>query len=373
MDKPEYSKIVIVIGTKAELIKCMSIMLELQKQKKDYWFIHTGQHPLGEACKEFGIKKPNFILSKEPQISTKFWSKINRMSLFWFFQMIPKVRRLVRKLNPRYVIYHGDTMSTAAASIASSKLLNSKKTWKNIHLEAGLRSGSLFEPFPEEISRKISDQFSDVLLAVSDLTEKNLHKYKNKKRIMKIGNTIVDSALISYNKAKKTKQKKREGKYALINIHRHENLNNKERLKKIVEIIKNVDIKAIWPLHDNTAYFLKKYGLMEKIKKMENMEVIPLVDYSYFIFLLANCKYLITDGGSIQEESLVFKKPCILLRKKTERQEGLETKINFLTGLNINYAKKIIKGIENGGIKIKKFKNPYGEAGVSKGVANKLR
>lgn len=373
MDKQKNSEIAVVIGTKAELIKVFPIMLELKKQKKGYWFIHTGQHPLGKACEDFGVKKPDFILSKEPEISTKFWSKINRISLFWFFQMIPKIRRLIKRIKPGYVIYHGDTMSTAAAAIASSKLLNSKKTWKNIHLEAGLRSGSLFEPFPEEISRQISDRFSDILLAVSDLTEKNLHKYKNKKRIIKIGNTIIDSAFISYNKAKRMKQKKPIGKYALINIHRHENLKDKERLKRIVEIIKNVDIKAIWPLHDNTAYFLNKYDLMGKIKEMENINIISLIDYSYFIFLLANCEYLITDGGSIQEESLVFKKPCILLRKRTERQEGLSTGINFLTGLNINYTEEIIKKIGSNNLKIKKFKNPYGEKGISKKIAEKLK
>lgn len=161
MEKAE-SKIAIVIGTKAELIKCMPIMLELQKQKKDYWFIHTGQHSLKGACGEFGIKKPNFILSQEPEISTKFWSRINKNSLFWFFSTIFKIKRLLRKIKPKYVLYHGDTMSTAAAAIASSKLLNSGKIWKNVHLEAGLRSGSLFEPFPEEISRKISDKFSDI-------------------------------------------------------------------------------------------------------------------------------------------------------------------------------------------------------------------
>ncbi len=373
MDKPKYPKIVIVIGTKAELIKTFPIMLELKKQKKDYWFIHTGQHPLGKACEDFGVKKPDFILSKEPEISTKFWSKVNKNSFSWFLSMIFKTRRLIRKIKPRYVIYHGDTMSSAAAAIASSKLLNPRKTWKNIHLEAGLRSGSLFEPFPEEISRHISDRFSDVLLAVSDLTEKNLHKYKNKKRIIKIGNTIIDSALISYEKAKKMKFKKPGGKYVLINLHRHENLNSRERLEKIIEVIRNIKIKAIWPLHENTAYFLKRYSLIGKIKKMTNIKITPLIDYSYFIFLLANCEYLITDGGSIQEESLVFKKPCILLRKKTERQEGLSTGINFLTRLNVNRTKEVIDKIESNNLKVKKFKNPYGEKGVSKKILEILK
>jgi len=368
--------IAIVIGTKAELIKCMPIMLELQKRKQDYWFIHTGQHPLGQACKEFGIKQPDFVLSKEPKKTTKFWSKINRISFFWCLLMVFKIRKIINKLKPKYVIYHGDTMSTSCAAIASSKILNLGKKWINVHLEAGLRSGSLFEPFPEEISRQISDRFSDLLLAVSNRSEKNLKRERKRfifGRIKKIGNTIIDSATIIYNKARKKKEfKKSKSEYVLINIHRHENLKEK-RLKEIVEILKAIKIKGIWPLHDNTAYYLKKYNLMKEVKKMKNIKITPLTNYFHFIFLLANCKYLITDGGSIQEESLIFKKPCILLRKKTERQEGFNTGINFLTKLEVQKTQKIIRMIEANKIKVKKFKNPYGKPGVSKKIVNILR
>ena len=371
MEKKNHSKIAIVIGTKAELIKTFPVMLELQKRKKDYWFIHTGQHPLGKSCEEFDVKKPDFILSPEPRISTKFWSKINRMSILWFFTMIPKIRRLLKKLKPKYVIYHGDTMSTCATAIGSSKLFNKKKNWKNIHLEAGLRSGSLLEPFPEEISRQISDRFSDILLAVSDLSERRLKKAGLSGQILKIGNTIIDSALIIQDKAKK-KIKKKKYEYALINLHRHENLRHKKRMEKIVKILHHIKIKAIWPLHDNTRYHLEKYDLMQKIKQMKNIEITSLKDYSAFIFLLSNCKYLITDGGSIQEESLVFKKPCVLIRKKTERQEGLSTGLNFLTYMDVRIAKKIIEKIENDEINIKKFENPYGKKGLTKKIVDEL-
>jgi len=364
--------IAIIIGTKAELIKCIPIMLELQKRKRDYWFIHTGQHPLGKACKEFEVKKPDFILSKEPKISTKFWSKVNKTSLFWSFSMIFKIRKLIKKLKPKYVIYHGDTMSSAMAAIASSKILNLRKKWKNVHLEAGLRSEKLREPFPEEISRRICDKFSDILLAVSERSKNNLKKERQRGKIIKIGNTIIDSAIISYNIAKK-KYKIREKNFALINFHRHENLQSRERLTKMVSILSAVNTKAIWPLHDNTEYYLKKYNLFNKVKKNKNLKIMPLVNYFEFINMLANCKYLITDGGSIQEESLVFKKPCILLRERTERQEGLKTGINFLTKLNVNNTIELIKQIENNKIKIKSFKNPYGELGVSKKIVDFLK
>ena len=81
-EKKKHSGITIVIGTKAELIKCMPVMLELQEQKKDYWFIHTGQHSLKGACEEFGIKKPDFVLSEAPKKSSKFLSQITLKTFF---------------------------------------------------------------------------------------------------------------------------------------------------------------------------------------------------------------------------------------------------------------------------------------------------
>ncbi len=363
------NKIAFVIGTKAELIKCMPLMLELKRESQDYWFIHTGQHPLKNACEAFGIKNSDFVLSKEPEKSTKFWSKINHNSFFWLIGTIFRVRKKIRELKPKYVIYHGDTMSSATAAIASSKLSNWQKSWKNVHLEAGLRSGSLKEPFPEEISRKICDKFSDILLAVSDFSADNLIKERKKGQIIKVGNTIIDAAQITYNKAK-TKYKTRPEEYALMNIHRHENLVNKKRMQRIIDILKLVKTQVIWPLHENTRQYLERYGLMKEIENMKNIEITPLVDYFEFIFLIANCKYLITDGGSIQEESLIFKKPCLILREKTERQEGLKTNINFLIkfDIDINYIKNLITNIEENKIELKDFKNPYGEFGVSKKI-----
>ena len=126
-----------------------------------------------------------------------------------------------------------------------------------------------------------------------------------------------------------------------------------------MRILRQAKINAIWPIHDNTRHFLEKYDLMDLIKERKNIKIISLTDYMHFIFLLANCKYLITDGGSIQEESLVFGKPCVILRRRTERQEGLRTGINFLTNLDLQKTRRIIDDIEDDKIKVKKFKNPY--------------
>lgn len=363
--------ITFVLGTKAELIKCMPLMKELEKRGIDYYFIHTGQHSIIDLVKDFEVKEPDIVLYKPPKLSSRFMVKTHK-AIFWVIPLIWKIKKVIKKINPTYVLYHGDTLSTAIAAIASSHLLNPGKKWKNAHLEAGLRSGDIFEPFPEEISRRIADRFSDILFAVSRGSVKNLKKERLKGKIIQVGNTIVDSAFFSLKMAGKKFGKLKEKNFCLINIHRHENIKSKERLEKIVDIITSVNIPAYWPLHDNTKQQLIKFGLMKKIQEKENIQISKLLSYLEFIRLLANCKYLITDGGSIQEESLVFKKPCILLRMKTEREEGLSTGINFLTKLDVEYNKKLIQRLEHEKFKIPKFKNPYGDGKASQKIVNYL-
>lgn len=347
-----------ILGTNAELIKCAPLMKELKKQKKEYHFIHTGQHAnYSKQCKNLGVKTPDAVLSR----GRKIRGRINSGSIKWAFRTTAEVKKKLSEIRPECVIYHGDTISSVTASLGASRLLNGKrKTWKSVHLEAGLRSGSLKEPFPEEISRIICDRLSDVLLTVSERTTENLRKYK-KKKVFNAGNTILDTL----NARPDKNQDNAKENYVLTSIHRYENLRSKSRMRKIIGIIKQTGIKVIWPMHENTKVSLIKHGMMKDVQEIKNIEIMPLIEYSDFLRYLANCKYVLTDGGTVQEECLIFKKPCILLRKKTERQEGIKTGIQFLTKLNPERSKKIIKKIEGDELVIKDFKNPYGEKGVS--------
>jgi len=362
--------IAIVLGTRAELIKVFPVMLELKRRKMHYKFIHTGQHNLGKLTKTLGVKTPDVVITPPPkQATTKFWTRVSK-ALLWNLSIVSKIRATLRNIkNLDYVLYHGDTMSAASAAIASSSLLNPGKKYKNVHLEAGLRSGSDSEPFPEEISRKICDKFSDILFAVSDVAEKNLRREKQKGKIYNVGNTIVDSAVLAYNLAKKKKFKKPKGKYALATIHRHENIKSKNRLLRIAKILQKVPIKVILPLHDNTYKKICDFNILHEFC---GIDIVKLKNYVEFIYLLKHCSLLLTDGGSVQEESLVFKKPCIILRKRTERVAGLETGINFLTKLDFEKAEVAIKKFSNPKWEMRKFKNPYGEKGVSKKIVNVL-
>ena len=371
--KMNKSKIAIILGTRAELIKMFPIMKELENQKKEYYFIHTGQHNLEKLCKTFEIKSPDFILSEEPNKSSKFFSNSSK-ALFWNLSIIIKLRKKLKELKElKYVIYHGDTMTTTSAALASSKLLNPLKKYKNVHVEAGLRSFNLKEPFPEEISRKIADKFSDVLFAVSENSVENLKKYKNSKKIINSGNTILDSVNFALKLAKKENVRKLSSKnFALISIHRHENIKNCERLSKIVEILSSLTIPAYFTLHDNTKKQLIKFGLYGKLKDNKNIKIISPIDYEKFIWQIKNCKLIVCDGGSMQEESLIFQKPCIILRNNTERPEGLKSNFQFLSKFDVKKTKDKIEEFLSENFKIVKFDNPYGNKGVSEKIAEVL-
>ena len=364
------SKIAICIGTRAEYIKTFYLMLELQKQKIDYHFISTGQHNLNNLCETFGTKRPDVILSPEPDKSSKFNAQKSK-ALKWVFGMIFKIRKELKKLpDLKYILFHGDTMSTFASALGSSRLLNPFKKYKNVHLEAGLRSFSCREPFPEEIIRRIVTFFSDILICPSKQAELNLKKYKNKE-IYHLGNTILDSVDYSSQIAQKRDLKPFGKRFALVVIHRHENIQNKERLSKIVEIINSIKIPVYFSLHDNTKNQLIKFGLYEKLNK--NIHFKKNMDYVSFLYQMRHCYILCIDGGSIQEESLVYQKPCVILRKNTERPEGLSSNFQYLSKLNVEETKEKIKEYLSKDFKVKEFKNPYGEVGVSKKIVDILK
>ena len=372
MGKKNIFKIAIVIGTRAELIKTFPIMLELQKRVIPYYFIHTGQHNLGDLCKIFSVKSPDIVLTEEPEKSSKFNSRQIK-AIVWNLKLVGKIRKELKELKElEYVLYHGDTMTTASASIASSKIMNPFKKYKNVHLEAGLRSWDNFEPFPEEISRRIVGKFSDILFAPSEGSRKNLEKLKNK-NILVFGNTIVDSAHFALSLARKKKIKPlNKKKFAIVTIHRHENLKNKKRMGEIVEILSSVEIPCYFAAHDNTLKKLEEFKLLKKLKNNNNIKLIKPMDYVSFIYQINKCSLIICDGGSMQEESLIFKKPCIILRYATERPEGLITNFQFLTKFDIKKTKLKIKEYLSPNFKIKKFKNPYGEKGLSKKIVEVL-
>ncbi len=363
--KNNIKEVAIILGTRAEYIKTFPIMLELQKQKKPYYFIHTGQHSLGSLYETFGTKKPDIILSPEPDTSSKFDAKESK-AIKWSLGMIFKIRKELKKLpNLKFVIYHGDTMSTGIASIGSSRWLNWFKKYENAHLEAGLRSNNLKEPFPEEIIRRIVTFCSDILFVPSDVTWLNIAHRKN---TYVVGNTVLDSVDYATQIAQERILKPFSKRFALVTIHRHENIKSKERLSKIVEILNSITIPVYFSLHDNTKNKLIEFGLYEPLKSNQNIHFIRNLDYVSFIYQMEKCSLIVCDGGSMQEESLIFQKPCIILRMNTERQEGLKSNYQYLSRLDVKKTKEKIKEYLSEEYRVEDFKNPYGKIKVSEKI-----
>lgn len=330
----------------------------------EYILIHTGQHSLGNLLDMFGIREPDKVLTPPPTDTTRFYMNAPRAA-FWSFNVMNRIRKALKKSDITKLVYHGDTMTTASSAMAS-RLAGVE----GAHLEAGLRSGSIWEPFPEEISRKVADKYSRLLLAVSEGTRENLLKAKVRGRVVNTGNTIIDSALESF-KIGEGKVDIPDEEYAVVTAHRHENLRSRARMEALAEIVANVPIDTYFFAHDNTVAALKKFGLFKPLAR--KAKIARLSNYVTFTQWLAGSRLVLTDGGSIQEESLVFKKPCILLRRRTERVEALQTGINFLTDMNPKYAIRKIDQVLDDDWKPPKFKNPYGEEGVSKKVVKTLK
>ena len=161
-------------------------------------------------------------------------------------------------------------------------------------------------------------------------------------------------------------------RFALITIHRHENIKSKERISKIVEIINSISIPIYFSLHDNTKSKLIEFELYNKLKENPNIHFFKNMGYVSFIYQMSKCSLIICDGGSMQEESLIFKKPCVVLRMATERQEGLESNFQYLSKLEVEKTKEKIKEYLSEDYNVEDFKNPYGEIGVSKKIVGEL-
>ncbi|MDP4010204.1 MAG: UDP-N-acetylglucosamine 2-epimerase [Candidatus Shapirobacteria bacterium] len=327
------SKLYIIIGTKAQLIKMAPIMIELKKRKIDYTYISTGQHQetIKDLISTFQIKKPDHTLYQGRDI-TKIWQM-----LIWSIGCIKNVLINRKKYFPKkngIVLVHGDTYSTVLGAIIG-KICQQKVAY----VEAGLRSFDIFNPFPEEIFRLITSQLADIHFCPGDFAYKNSQRYKGIKINTQI-NTLYDSLKLVIKNLNKIEVDIPQESYCIVSIHRFENIFNKKVFSKIIGQIEFISKskKVLFILHKPTKEKLIEYGLLVKLEDNQNIELRPRYDYFRFIKLLNSADFIVTDGGSNQEECYYLGKPCLLMRKTTERKEGIGSNV-----LVSNYRNKIIK------------------------------
>ncbi len=336
-------KIINVVGTRPNFMKISPLMKEISKHSDiEQLLVHTGQHYDLEMSNFFfddlDLPKPNINLGIGSYSDVAQTSKI--MSAF---------EKVLNKEKPDLVIVVGDVNSTFAAAITAVKC-----GIKVAHVEAGLRSFDM--GMPEEINRILIDHVSDFLFTTEESGNINLIKEGiDKKKIFFVGNVMIDTLLSHKQKSKKSKilSKLRlsENGYALVTLHRPGNVDKKESLEGILEIINELQqyIKIVYPVHPRTLKMLKKYNLLGSLKNYNNIIITEPLGYLDFLCLMSNSKFVMTDSGGIQEETTVLGVPCVTFRNNTERPVTVKQGTNIIVSTDkvkvINICKKLIKGM----------------------------
>ena len=319
----------VFIGTKAQLVKMAPVMMALEKRDIKYNFVFSGQHKetIQDLIEVFGIKQPDITLYNGKDITG-----IGQM-FFWAIRTITFTLRHKREVwqgdQNGAVLNHGDTFSTLLGSV-----LAKLSGLRSAHIESGLRSHGLFDPFPEELTRILVFKLSDYYFAPGEKPYANVLKYRGIK-INTHYNTLIDSLIHSRDSRLQSSVEVPDVPYCVASIHRFENIFNRQRLKSILGMLARISgsIKVLFILHRPTRVRLETFGFMDELQGKQNMEVRPRYDYFSFIRLLEKSEFVITDGGSNQEECYYLGKPCILFRKKTERDEGIAENV-LLSNLN---------------------------------------
>lgn len=296
--------------------------------------------------------------------------------------VLKEVGGVLKDYQPQLVLVHGDTTTTMAATLASF--------YEKIpvaHVEAGLRTGNLQAPWPEEMNRKVADAISTLYFAPTEQSQENLLKEGvDKKRILVTGNTVIDALLEVRDKIHNNQELSRKlekqfsfldktKKLILITGHRRENFGDgfNRILEALAELALREDVQLVYPVHLNPNVrepALKLLGDTDRIHLLEPQ------DYLSFVYLMDQSYLIITDSGGVQEEAPSLGKPVLVMRETTERPEAVEAGTVILVGTDkekiISESTRLLDSAENYK-KMAHAHNPYGDGKASERISERLK
>lgn len=319
-------KILSIVGARPQFIKAAIVSNSLRENGFREILLHTGQHydknMDGLFFKELELPEPDYNLGVG-----------SGTHAYQTGEMLKRIEDVLVKELPALVIVYGDTNSTLAGALAGVKL-----HVPVAHVEAGLRSFN--RKMPEEINRIVADHVSDILFPPTKTAVKNLlEEGIPEEKIYRVGDVMYDASLYYGEKAENESRILGElgvepKRYILGTIHRAENTDDSERLKRIFEELIEVSLKipVVVPLHPRTRKDLLKIGIFENVMKF--VKISDPVGYLDMIMLEKNAKLIITDSGGVQKEAYFYEVPCITLRNETEWVELVELGWNKLVSPN---------------------------------------
>ena len=370
-------KVLLVFGTRPEALKMAPLALQLKENNESFEtkVCVTGQHRqmLDQVLELFNLT-PDFDLNlmKPGQTLSDVTSGVLKGLEAVFEEWLPDV-----------VLVHGDTATTFAASLAAYY-----HKVKIGHVEAGLRTGDIYSPWPEEANRKLTGALANYHFAPTQSSYNNLIKENiNPENITITGNTVID-ALLKVKEKVETDHKiianfkaqfsflDESKKMILVTGHRRENfgqgfLNICQALVNIAQ--KYSDVQIVYPVHLNPNV---QKPVNELLSGISNIHLIAPQDYLPFVYLMNHSYLILTDSGGIQEEAPSLGKPVLVMRDTTERPEAVEAGTVQLVGTDASLIQKTVEElIENSNLykKMSEAHNPYGDGTASEKIIKFLR
>ncbi len=364
-------KIVCIFGTRPEAIKMIPVVSELKKNRKAFKtkVILTAQHRgmLDQVMDLFKVKADyDLNIMKRTQNLEYITTEV-----------LIKIQEILRKEKPDMVLVHGDTTTTFAAALAAF--------YEKVpvgHVEAGLRSYDKFNPYPEEINRKLTDVLGDLYFVHTVSARRNLLKENVKSRnIYLTGNTVIDALKMTLRKKqgfinKEIGKLNFKKKIILVTAHRRENWGKPLKdicfaLKEIIQ--KHDDVEIVYPVHPNPDV---KNTAKKIIGKIRGIHLTGPLDYTDFVNLMNKSYLVLTDSGGLQEEAPSLGKPVLVLRKVTERPEAVRAGTVKVIGTDrariVREASKLLSS-RTAYMKMKKAVNPYGDGKAAKRIIKSIR
>lgn len=321
-------KVMTVFGTRPEAIKMCPLVLEMKKYPDliEPLVAVTAQHRemLDQVLELFQIK-PDYDLNIMTSGQTLY--DVTTRALMG-------LKEVMEEAKPDIVLVHGDTTTTFAGALAAF--------YAQIpvgHVEAGLRTGNKYSPYPEEMNRKLTGAIADMHFAPTAISKQNLLKENvNPDNILVTGNTVIDALQATVQKdyvfedAEFNKVFESGHRLILMTTHRRENLG--EPMRHVYKALKSVletheDVEAIFPVHKNPKV---REIVQQELGGLDRVHLIEPMDYEPFANLMAKVDIVLTDSGGIQEEAPALGKPVLVLRDTTERPEAVSAGTVLLVG-----------------------------------------
>jgi UDP-N-acetylglucosamine 2-epimerase (non-hydrolysing) len=338
--------IAFLVGTTAELIKVAPVYHSLVARgtKPLLWF--TAQHvdEVPDTLDDLGLPEPDLWMvprSRARNLETP--SQVPAWAAAVARTAVSHRARLREALNadgrPGLVIVHGDTFTTPYGAVIARRLLGARVA----HVEAGMRTGSVLTPFPEEINRRIATRLTDVHFAPTPNEVENLRAARG--TVVDTGaNTVIDAMRLAIDA---TPVDDVPDEFGLVTLHRFELLQRPEKFRGVLEILREVSeaTPLLYLAGAPERERIERHGLHHMFDD-EHFIMRPKRRYLAFVPLLARARFVVTDSGGLQEESAYLGVPCAIHRERTERKQGLGENI-VLTEMSLDRLRVFLEDPES--------------------------